>query len=1046
MKTRRTTWIERLLPVAVASLMIGLTALVYLAERRVQEERRLLDAKIVSTNFAARLETHVAARLNAASLLALHTDQHAPISFETFVEEAMMFHTKFGDLQALNWVDSSGIIQIVTPMQGNEAALGLNLKGLPLPSATLDQAIETEELQVTPPITLAQGGRGFVAYLPVWSDEHLAGFLNVVFKTKALIENALGTVETGPLNFRVYDGDTLLFSSLQAEQVDEFVVESDLKVGSRTWRIEVSPGGLPASGVTSRLDEAILILGFLLTFCAVVINQVLIRRRLELEHSNARFHDFATASSDWFWEMDETLRTTWFSPGIEDFFGVSRKELLGRSRGDFRLPMGDDEKWQRHYEDLQNRQSFKDFLYAIATQGEIKWVRASGMPIFDERNRFLGYRGTASDATELVKSRTQVEEGNARLANAVENLDELFSLWDFDDKLVICNRIFRELNADISEFLVPGTSFEDFLRASVRAGHMPDIEGREEAFIAASLRQRHSSDGKPFEITRTDGVALKLHEQKLEGGGIVTIGRDVTKEYRRDQELRESQERLALAVRTLSIWDWDLVADTLYISPGFAEALEYTEEDLDAIKAGSFENYIHPEDLEGHRAKIRDHLQNPTSPFTNEYRVRAKDGTYRWFMARGHAVFDEDSRVLRSTGVLTDVTEQVELEQKLQQAQKMEAIGNLTGGVAHDFNNLLAVVLGNLELIQETDELAEINRFAEAGIKATRRGAELTKNMLSFARKSRLQPKPTDLNQLVEETQSWAERVLPANISIELALGQKISKVEIDPGLAQNALLNLILNSRDAMPRGGKLTIETSHCQIDTDYIDTEGEPVPPGRYVMLAVSDTGEGIPKENMSEIFAPFFTSKPTGSGSGLGLSMVQGFMKQSGGAVRAYSELGIGTSIKLFFQANVPSVPSEVDDVVDQHGFQRHDAHLLVVEDEPAVLDVLTETLTKVGYQVTTASSGDMAYEIWKKGANFDLLVTDIVMPGELQGTHLAKALRADRTGLPVVFLSGYAAEATIHGNGLRPDDIRLMKPARRSDLVAAVEKALSDSSQ
>lgn len=610
---------------------------------------------------------------------------------------------------------------------------------------------------------------------------------------------------------------------------------------------------------------------------------------------------------------------------------------------------------------------------------------------------------------------------------------------------MICNRIFRELNADIPDYIVPGTPFEDFLRAGIRAEHLPGLAGREEEFIAESLQRRHAPDSKPFEITRTDGVALRLHEQKLEGGGIVAIGSDVTKEYQRDQELRESQERLALAVRTLTIWDWDLVSDTLYISPGFAESLEYSQEDMTAIKSGSFEQYIHPDDAHAHQVKIRDHLRDPSSAFTNEYRVKAKDGTYRWFMARGHAVADDAGRVIRSTGVLTDVTEQVELEQKLQQAQKMEAIGNLTGGVAHDFNNLLAVVLGNLELIQETDELAEINRFAEAGIKATRRGAELTKNMLSFARKSRLQPKPTDLNQLVEETQSWAERVLPANISIELALGQKISKVEIDPGLAQNALLNLILNSRDAMPHGGKLTIETSHCQIDTDYIDTEGEPVPPGRYVMLAVSDTGEGIPKENMSQIFAPFFTSKPTGSGSGLGLSMVQGFMKQSGGAVRAYSEVGIGTSIKLFFKANVPSVPSAIDEVVDQHAFQRHDAHLLVVEDEPAVLDVLTETLTKVGYQVTTASSGDMAYEIWKKGADFDLLVTDIVMPGELQGTHLAKALRADRTDLPVVFLSGYAAEATIHGNGLRPEDIRLMKPARRSDLVAAVEKALSTSS-
>jgi CheY-like chemotaxis protein len=299
-----------------------------------------------------------------------------------------------------------------------------------------------------------------------------------------------------------------------------------------------------------------------------------------------------------------------------------------------------------------------------------------------------------------------------------------------------------------------------------------------------------------------------------------------------------------------------------------------------------------------------------------------------------------------------------------------------------------------------------------------------------------------DLNEIAGKAKTWIGRTLPENIVVETSLLGGLWKVETDAGSTESAILNLILNARDAMPKGGDLTIETSNVRIDDHYIDSRYEDIVPGRYVMLAVSDTGSGISDEDLNRIFEPFYTTKPPGSGSGLGLSMIMGFMKQSGGSVRVYSEVGVGSTFKLFFRALTNeevkrSIPAR--EVALPHHKGR--ARILLVEDEQGVLDVLKTTLTGAGYDIQIARSGDEARDIYEEDSNFDLLLTDIVMPGVLQGTTLAKSLREKHPELRVIFMSGYASEATVHGNGLRPEDIRLMKPIGRADLFRAIEKAL-----
>ncbi|MDJ0823514.1 MAG: ATP-binding protein [Paracoccaceae bacterium] len=389
-----------------------------------------------------------------------------------------------------------------------------------------------------------------------------------------------------------------------------------------------------------------------------------------------------------------------------------------------------------------------------------------------------------------------------------------------------------------------------------------------------------------------------------------------------------------------------------------------------------------------------------------------------------------------------DVTERRLLEERMRSTERLEAIGQLTGGIAHDFNNQLAVIMGNLELFEEESNEAQKKAAIAAAISACMRSADLTKNLLSFSRKSHLAPQIVDLNALVRDASSWMQRTLPATIRVETSLLAGLWPARLDPSALENALLNLVINARDAMPAGGTLIIETSNMRIDRSYLQSRMEDLPEGQYVLLAVSDTGGGIAKENLDKVFQPFFTTKPVGAGSGLGLPSVHGFVRQSGGTIRVYSEVGAGTTFKLYFPAQTLADPDHPPAPEAEAKRVSKGARLLVVEDTSDVLDLLRRTLDGAGYDVVTARNGDLGYELFAADPEFDLLVTDIVMPGEILGTRLAKDLRALKPDLPVVFITGYATEAAMYGNGLRPDDIRLMKPVRRADLLEAVERAIA----
>ncbi|MDJ0820309.1 MAG: MASE1 domain-containing protein [Paracoccaceae bacterium] len=409
---------------------------------------------------------------------------------------------------------------------------------------------------------------------------------------------------------------------------------------------------------------------------------------------------------------------------------------------------------------------------------------------------------------------------------------------------------------------------------------------------------------------------------------------------------------------------------------------------------------------------------------------------------------DPERNLVRAS--ITDVTERKEaeerrrdLEEQLMQSQKLEAVGQMTGGVAHDFNNLLNVILGNLELLRDETMDAESVKLIDAAIGATARGADLTKNMLSFARRADLHPTRLDLSDIVQHMDNWIARTIPASIRVEKSLEADLWPVEADRSTTESALLNLMINARDAITDGGVITLETSNVVLDHPLESGIGDDLDAGRYALLAVSDTGAGIPEDNIQHAFEPFYTTKGLAEGSGLGLSMVHGFMRQSGGGARIYSEVGIGTTVKLYFPAS-RSTEEEREITEPTGAISKPDieARILIAEDQADVLDLLVRILENEGHTVVPSRTGDQALGLFKADQTFDLLVTDIVMPGRLQGPDLARRIRSINSSIPVVFMSGYAREATIHGNGLRDSDIRLMKPVAKKDLIAAVQEALS----
>ena len=425
-----------------------------------------------------------------------------------------------------------------------------------------------------------------------------------------------------------------------------------------------------------------------------------------------------------------------------------------------------------------------------------------------------------------------------------------------------------------------------------------------------------------------------------------------------------------------------------------------------------------------------------TEAFSFSLKLTRSDGSERHCWIEGRPEFDAGGRPAGLIGFCQDVTERETAAAQLRQAQKMESVGQLTGGLAHDFNNLLAVIIGNLDLIAgdlKADSLEK--EFAETALEAALKGSELTKQLLAFSRRQTLDPKVVELNALVEGMAPLWRRTLGETVTVKLALEADLWRTKLDPAQMESSLLNLVINARDAMAEGGVLTVETTNATVDPDNPELR-----PGDYAVVAVSDTGSGIPPEILAKVIEPFFTTKGVGKGSGLGLSMIYGFAKQSGGQLRIYSEVGHGTTVRLYLPRSDEA--AEAAKAPAAGPVKGRGERVLVVEDNVDVRRVAVRQLTDLGYQVVEADSGMAGLEVLSHDHGVDLVFSDVVMPGGMTGIEMVAAARLARPDLKALFTTGFTSAATANNNRVTGADMVISKPYRVTELAAKLREALA----
>jgi PAS domain S-box-containing protein len=682
-------------------------------------------------------------------------------------------------------------------------------------------------------------------------------------------------------------------------------------------------------------------------------------------------------------------------------------------------------------------------LYRKGGGPERVWMNLDYSPVLDESGRPAGVIAIVVETTERVLA-------DRRLIAEKEQFSQLFEqaptfmamLRGPEHRIELANPGYIELVGRP----VLGKTVAEALPDAVEQGYLEILDrvfrdGK--AYAADGARYAAQIvPGGPVDERVVDFVFQPIKDQSGRVLGIFVEGADVTERAKADAALRDSEARLrelnaSLERRVIERTQargrtWQVSPDLMgalnatgYFetsNPAWQTVLGWSEAEVASM---SIFELLHPDDVERTRAGFNLTQQGqPAIRFPNRY--RCKDGSYRWISWVG--VPEEGMVYCSGRDITEEKAAEVELaaaQEALRQSQKMEAIGQLTGGIAHDFNNLLAGISGSLEMLERRiaqGRLSGVERYIAGAQGAARRAASLTQRLLAFSRRQTLDPKPTDVNRLVGSVEELIRRTVGPSVAVEVVGAGGLWIIKVDPSQLENALLNLCINARDAMPEGGRITIETANRWLDDRA--ARAQELSPGQYISLCVTDTGTGMTPDVIAHAFDPFFTTKPLGQGTGLGLSMIHGFARQSGGQVRIYSELGKGTTMCLYLPRFTGAVDladeSDALPVVDDG----HGETVLVIDDDVTLRVLMVEVLEEAGYVVIASGDGAAGLKILQSDARIDLLITDVGLPGGMNGRQVADAGRVTRPDLKVLFITGYAENAAI-GNGFLDAGMQVM---------------------
>ena len=769
---------------------------------------------------------------------------------------------------------------------------------------------------------------------------------------------------------------------------------------------------------------------------------------------------------------DGSVRNTFISEGVRDLVGYSAEELIANPRrySDNVHPRDREARVRavRHSDETLERYD-AEYRF-VMPNGETVWIRAIADP---ERldNGDVAWTGLILDVTErkrleveLRRSRDKLEEwvqertallevanealevevaerrdtevalrrSDEQLRQVTDNLPVLVGLVDGVERVLWCNGLAAEwMRRPVEEII--GHRLDEALPPTLYESIRPAIR---EVMSGKRLENE-------IEIDFPDGSTRYVHRTYVpnltpDGAvkGFYFFIHDITGRKKAEQAMAEYSDRLALITDNLPalIAYVDIDERYKFVNKSFCEWFADAAEDiLERTLADVF-----PDNYPAIAERFLELRKGRSVEF--EERVTYPDGVTRDVRATYVPDKTPDGVVVGFFALVEDMTEFKQAEERARQSQKMEAVGQLTGGVAHDFNNLLAVIIGNAEILVE--DMGDGDPSVTAILRAARRGTELTQRLLAFSRRQPLDPRPTDLNELVGGMSAMLRRTLGESIEIAVASEEGLWSAMADAGQVENALLNLTINARDAMPGGGRLTIECMNARLDETYLEDNAD-ASPGEFAVLAVSDNGAGMSPSVLEHVFEPFFTTKEVGQGTGLGLSMIYGFAKQSGGHIAIYSEEGTGTTVKLYLpRARDTVTPCKPEDLAELPGGRGET--VLLLEDDDDVRALAVRILEGLGYRVIEASRAEAADRALAEADRVDLLLSDVVLPGKMNGPDFARQARETHPALKILFMSGYPAEAA-RRNGFADvgGATLLRKPLDRRQLAEALQAALRD---